>query len=404
MDFEIVLIGSDINAYYMARNFHEAYNRKANIIAKGPLFMTSISNIVDITYDSDILNKTTFVEKMKQYRLKFKDKKVVLVGCNDDYVRLIVEHKEELKDYYLTNYVDKNLLDNLLIKENFYENYHNILDLPKTYIFDIKGEIDFSKLEDFMYPVVVKPSNTVEYHTLSFEGAYKVFKATDKEDLKRIVNLLKTAGYKSNLIIQEFIPGDDTRLFDVVMYVDSKKNVSLMSFAQIGLQERSPLGVGNCTVVVNGFNEFNNTNIIKDKLIDFIKSIGYVGFLEFDLKYDERDKKFKVFEINPRQARSSYYVTACGYNLVKYLIDDLVFDKRYDFKFIDEQVALSFVPKSVVKKYVTSKPLRDKLLELYKKGKVVDSLNYKKDMPLKRFIWLQIRYLKYNYKYKKYKW
>ena len=29
MDFEVLILGSDVNAYYMARCVHEAYNKKA---------------------------------------------------------------------------------------------------------------------------------------------------------------------------------------------------------------------------------------------------------------------------------------------------------------------------------------------------------------------------------------
>lgn len=87
---------------------------------------------------------------------------------------------------------------------------------------------------------------------------------------------------------------------------------------------------------------------------DFLEKIGYQGFAEFDLKYDNRDGSYKIFEINPRQARSSYYLTACGHNLVKYLVDDLVEKKTLPFTIIKDKMALSFVPKSVINKYVTS--------------------------------------------------
>ena len=34
VDFEVLIVGTDINAYYMARCYHEAYGRKAKLIGK----------------------------------------------------------------------------------------------------------------------------------------------------------------------------------------------------------------------------------------------------------------------------------------------------------------------------------------------------------------------------------
>ena len=137
------------------------------------------------------------------------------------------------------------------------------------------------------------------------------------------------------------------------------------------------------------------------KLKDFLESIGYQGFAEFDLKYDIRDKKYKVFEVNPRQSRSGYYFCACGHNLVKLLIDDLFYNSLDNNKFelVKNNVVLSFVPKSVIKKYVTSDNLK---AEINRIGNIVRPLRYAEDMPFSRRKYLFMRDRNYVKKYRKY--
>jgi D-aspartate ligase len=135
-----------------------------------------------------------------------------------------------------------------------------------------------------------------------------------------------------------------------------------------------------------------------------MKKIKYRGAAEFDLKYDIRDQKFKVLEINPRQARSSYYLTACGYNLAKYFVDDLLYHKSLPFHFIDKVMALSFVPKNVIRKHIENTSFRRKMLSLIRQGKCTRPLHYGKDNGLKRRLWLLIHDINYIVKYRKYTW
>ncbi len=402
--FDVVLIGTDVNAYYMARNFHEEYGIKSHVIGRVSMLFTTLSSIIDLTIVPDLIKEDVFVKELVKLAKKIKNKKIILVGCNDDYVSLIIRNKKELSKYYLFNYTNIDLFNTLVNKEAFYKKYGDVLDIPKTYIYNVKEELDENKVSEFRYPVIIKPSNIIRYHECEFPGQAKIYRLNDIMEVHKTIDDIKGAGYDDCLIIQEFIPGDDTRLFDSVFYVNSRGKVELQSFGQIGLQEHTKTGLGNLTVLINGYNEFNNTKMVKDKLKKFLEDIHFNGICEFDLKYDIRDKKFKVFEINARQARSSYYLTACGYNLAKYLVMDLIENKDNEFVFIDNKIALSFVPDFVIRHFIKNKEYKKEFFRLKREGLYTDPLVYKEDMSSKRKKWLFKRDINYIKKYMTNKW
>jgi D-aspartate ligase len=407
MDFEIVIVGTDINAYYMARCCHEAYNKKPYLIGKEKMNYTALSNILNITYVDNLWDKDVFVESLVTFAKDHPKKKLLLIGTNDFYIRLMVENKKILKKYYYFYAVDLKLLDNLLVKDNFYTYFKNSdLDMPQTYIYPCnKNEsLDIKRIKKFKFPIIIKPGDGVNYYKHKFEGQAKVYKVFNNDELKSVIEKIETSGYDANLIIQEFIPGDDSMLFDSIFFCTKDKEVKLVSFAQIGLQEHTSTGVGNCTVLVNGYSEFGNYDEQIEKMKNFLEENNYEGFAEFDLKYDVRDNKYKVFEINPRQARSSYYLASCGYNLVKYMVDDLIKNKTFKYKVIKEKMVLTFVPKYIIKKYIKNSKLKKQIKLLIKAHKIVNPLSYKKDNNFKRKLWLFARKLNYIRKYKHSNW
>lgn len=403
MDFEVLILGSDINAYYMARCYHEQYNKKAYMIGKTNMMFTDYSKIINLDINPDIQDVKVFKTVLKEFYNKHKDKKILLVGTNDTYVRLIIENQDYLSKYFYFHKFSIELLNDLLVKENFYNNFKGV-DKPLTYIYNNSDKLDNNKISKIGFPMIVKPSDGIMYHEHEFLGQFKVYKIKNKTELNRVLKQIKDSGYTGNLIIQKFIKGDDSYLFDSVAYVDRYGKVKLMTLASIALQEHTPTGIGNATVVVNGYNRYNNTDNIVKKLKSAIEKSGYHGFCEFDLKYDIDDNKFKVLEINPRQARCSYYLAYAGYNLIKYLVDDLIYEKELDYHFIDDEVCLSFVPKKIIDRYVENDLLKEKINELYKQKKVVNPLKYNKDNLLKRKLWLLYRDYNYMKKYKENRW
>ena len=403
MDFIVLILGSDINAYYMARCYYEKYGKKANMIGKLAMNFTSYSKIIDLEIYPDLQEKDSFLRILKSFYLKHKDKKILLIGSNDNYVRLIIENQDFLSQYYIFHHFSVDVLNSLLLKDKFYSTYKE-LPIPSTYIYNVNEELNLNSISSFGYPLILKPGDGILYHEHEFFAQHKVYKIKDEKELFDVINKIKKSGYNGNLIIQEFIDGDDSYLFDCVAYKDRLGNVKLMTFAQIGLQEHTITGIGNATVLVNGFNSFGQTEETVIKLKQFLDNFDYHGFLEFDLKYDVKSKEFKVLEINPRQARSSYYLTYMGYNLVEYLVNDLIFKKDFQFVFIKDKVCLSFVPKIVIKKYIKNSKLKKEILRLYKEKKVINPLKCKKDNLLKRKLWLSVRDINYLKKYKKNSW
>lgn len=403
MNIELLIIGSDLNAYYMARCYYEEYHKKANLIGLLPMPFTNNSKILNIEYNDKIHTKEGFLEAVNNFYNNHSKDKILLVGSNDNYVRLIIENQEELKDKFYFQCFNEELLNNLLVKENFYTKFKDI-DIPETYIYNINDKLDMKRINEINYPIIVKPSDGIEYHEHEFKDQHKVYKLLNETELLETIDKIRESGYSKNLIIQKFIKGDDSYLFDCVMYVDRNSKCILSTFAQIGLQEHTITGIGNATVLVNGFNKYNNTEKTVEKLKKFIEKSGYHGFCEFDLKYDSDDNKFKVLEINPRQARSSYYLCFGGYNLVKILISDLIEKKDLRYEHMSKELCWTVVPKIVINKYVLDKELKEEINKLYKENKVINPLEYKEDNSFKRRKWLILRSLKYIKKYKENKW
>ena len=403
-NIKVLIIGTDINAYYMARCYHELTGRKADLIGKANMAFTSVSKITNIQIEDNLWDNDTFVKVLLNYAEKNKNSRILLIGTNDNYVKLISENKKILEKYYIFNYPDIEIVNNLLIKEKFYTKYKDMgLDMPLTYFYKCNQNDNIENVKKYFkeYPIIIKPSDGVEYHHLD-EVLDKVYKVYNDEKLEEVIKKIENAGYNNTLIIQEFIPGDDSALFDSLFYVGKDKEAKLETFAQIGLQEHTPTGIGNCTVLVNGFDEHGYKEEIVYKLKEFIEKIGYQGFAEFDIKYDKRDNKYKVLEINPRQSRSGYYMAACGYNLVETLINDLIQNKEMTFKIIKEKYVLSFVPKKVINKYIENKKLKKEINILIKNKKLINPLKYKKDMSLGRIKYMFLRDRNYIKKYKKY--
>lgn len=391
-----ILLGSDMNAYGMARSFYEAYGIKPLVLGRSNLSATQNSDILHLKVIEDLNEEETFLPAMLDIAKENKGKKLLLLACGDDYAKLIIRNKDKLTPYFAVPYIDEKLMDRLVLKENFYDICEQYgFSYPRTDLCTYENYKDFSP--NFSYPIIIKASNSVAYWNCSFPGKKKVFVAHDKAEKDAILEAIYSSSYKDNLTIQEFIPGDDSFMRVLNAYVGKDGKVKLMALGNPILEEHSPEGIGSYAAIINTFDQK-----LLDKVRFFLEDIGYTGFANFDMKYDARDDSYKLFEINLRNGRSSYYVTASGHNLMKYVADDHIFNKPQQLVYAKDKHLWLIIPKKVLFKYAQNEVLKKEAKRLIKEGKATNSLFYKKDFNTKRWFKLTLNNLNYHRKYKKY--
>lgn len=400
MEHNVVLLGSDINTYYMARCYYEMFNTPIDVIATEPIRFTEHSKIVNIEYHPDLKTNEGFVNALTEYgKNHLETGRSLVIPCHDVYVRLLMENHEAIDSFFVYNCPTVEIVDTFLDKEKFYKTYEGRLPFVRTEYYDCSVKETTPIPVDMVYPLIIKPGNAIEYGKHPFPGQPKVFKATTPDNATGFIDKVKESGYTGTLLVQEFIPGDDSCLFDAVFYCNTKGKAELATFAQIGLQEHSPSAIGNCTVLVNGYNQYGETEEVVNGLKAFLESIHYTGFCEFDLKYDRRDKDFKVMEINPRQARSSYYLDCLGANLVERLMGDVFDGKENEFKLLTDKFLLTMVPKKIIKKYIANEEYRAEALRLWRKRRKADPLKFRGEKSIKHKMYLILRAVNYSKKY-----
>lgn len=391
-----LLFGGDINVYSMARAFHEAYGIRSTCFGKYPSGPAYDNGIIDYHVCGENEEPAAFCKNVADFANAHPDQTVLVIGCGDSYVKLAAEHQGEFPPNCIAPYIDGALMNTLIHKEKFYALCDQMgIDHPDTFVHRKELGHDFQL--PFQAPYICKPSNGVEYWAHPFEGNQKVFICQDRAELEGVLDKVYASGYDDSMIIQDFIPGDDSYMRVLTSYSGADGQVKLMCLGHVLLEEHTPHGIGNHAVILT---EPNDQLCLQLK--GFLEAVGYTGFSNFDIKYDQRDGKYKVFEINCRQGRSNYYVTGAGYNLAKLLVEDRIEHKPQELVVARNRSLWMMVPLQVAYRYTPAR-YHQEMRALVRAGAVSNSLRYgPANQGLKRELRIWKNQLGHFYKFKKY--
>ena len=286
-EFVPVILGGHVGAYSLARAFHEGYGVRSLVVTGGDTWVTDHSTIMEKVHCPDLLDEDTLVRTLTGAPFTDITVPMLLLATSDTLV----------------------------------EAQKAGVSTPATAIIDLGGDDWHEVQAPGPFPLILKATAPTAWHGVSFEGQAKVHEVASEAELQELVARIHAAGYRDKLVLQDRIPGDDTGMRILTCYCDRDSNVRFASWGQTLIEEHSPGQLGVPAAILTGVN-----SEVVAQATRLLAELRWVGYANFDLKYDPRDGSVKFFELNPRLGRSNYYVTGTGHNAVSYYVDEYIRD------------------------------------------------------------------------------
>ena len=248
-----------------------------------------------------IKDEGRFVEYVIDIAKSFEHKPVIFIAA-DDFLEVFSRNRLVLQKYLLMNLPEEETLKLAFNKGLLYEKCGNLgIDCPKTY----------TESANFIFPLIIKAKNVNAWRN-KFSGNDKVIIVNNHNELEKHRKILDelNIGY----VLQEIVPGNDDRFFKYNTY--RGKDGEILAEFMLQKLRQNPVRYGVGSLVKSIYDEE-----IRDIGRTVFELIEYKGVGSAEFKYDERDNKYKLIEINSRYWQQNILPTKCGVNfpLIEYL-------------------------------------------------------------------------------------
>nr|WP_309100802.1 carboxylate--amine ligase [Fredinandcohnia onubensis] len=242
-----------------------------------------------------------FIAFLKEYARK-QTAKPVLIPCHDNYVEVIDQYLNELKEYYLIPQTEQGLYTKTMDKQLLHQlaTEHGML-VPETV--RLNEENFYEKIEEAIkYPCVVKPTDSPTFVSIFRK---KLFIVNNREELDEALQKAKEA--KQEVIVQRIIPGFDDHMYTFDAYLNQDAKVTHWVTAQKFRQY--PINFG--ASVYTGQRYVPELYEIGSR---FLEAIGFKGFVEIEFKKDAETGQYYLIELNVRITNFNVLLNKVGFN------------------------------------------------------------------------------------------
>ncbi|HLR55862.1 MAG TPA: hypothetical protein VK096_03780 [Actinomycetales bacterium] len=374
-NYSPVILGGDYGAYSLARAFHEQYGVRSTVVSKMGAGAVGHSKIIDpVVMGASIADEQQLLNRVLELGKNAAGDRAprLLFGSADWLVRFIVRNRDKLSRYFTIPYVGLDVMDRVVKKRDFTALCENLgIPHPKTVVHRV-GEDDPQAPVALAFPVVAKPGDSAAYNAVNFPGKHKVFVIPTPQRLAEVLTLVRDSGYRGDFIVQERIPGPDSNLRMLTLYIDQAGRTTLVAMGQALLEDHSPTALGNPVAILTG--AADKTAVAHAERM--LRDVGWRGYANFDMKYHPGRDEYQFLEVNPRLGRTHHYITLAGQNPAEVYVADYLENQAFEPVFANEQRLYSTVPRGLIRKYVTDTELLGRTNEVIRKHGMSNPISY----------------------------
>ena len=279
-----LILGGYVNGYSIIQELHESGVK--NII----LFDTSkkVASWSNKIKKSVIIDSSPGSLLQELQTLHNEYDYIVIFPTKDPQLENLYCLYEKISGYCFIPFNKNNLLE-CLDKFNQYR-YCEILNIPHPKTLEIRTIEEIAGISEFEFPCLIKPKKHLDQKFNIFKNLY----LQNEQDLKKHEHLLKEFILKGvSFIASEIIPGDGSNIYAYVGYRDNNGTILNEWTGKKLSQYPDDFGV---------FSSASNSapeEILKQGRI-LLNGLDLKGIAEPEFKYDMRDGRYKLMEINLR--------------------------------------------------------------------------------------------------------
>jgi predicted ATP-grasp superfamily ATP-dependent carboligase len=282
----VIIIGLDsLNGIQTARIF-ASYGVPIIAIAKDARHYNCRTNVCEQILIADTSSEE-FIETLENLGPTF-EHKAVLVPCTDMNVLLVSRNRERLLNWYHVVLPPAEVIETLMNKVLFYTYaQEHGFPIPKTFFLN-STEDAINAAQELRFPSVLKPpiSAVPKWNANSPLKAYKLKSAEEfLKTFERVKN------WSDDLIVQEWILGDDTHLYSCNCYFNAQNEV-LATFVARKIRQWPPV-TGESSL-----GEECRDDVVLQETIKLFKKAGLRGLGYVEIKQDEPTGKYYILEPN----------------------------------------------------------------------------------------------------------